>query len=673
LIARTKARIEELRQSGNVAAAGISDVSTGVNTFVGSLFGGAKGGQTAAFKTEIDTMMMQMGQQQGASARKQEVLDSLIGVSAEDQQRIISEYNQLVQDAYQSVYVAGKGMGGYVDLLKISPQDAQSLSAQAKQAGAQTGKAFADGMFAEAQLSAPKNDLLLQAMQQHRAVDPNNPLGLNLNTPQGAFGARMSVYANEITPGEHYDPNAISPISQLRTVDTTRYTQSEITNAKKIAVQLAAQEVQLTYQLTLATTGNADAAKKASDELQKQIDQTLTLVKTTSSLKGEWGATGKYMSDALQVIKQQEEEAKSNFHFQRLKDVDPSQAGQLQGLITMYTQMLQKMGSTEPVVKINTLMGENNTYKQFTGSLTALQLALEDLTKVEKAQLAGTWNLPSGATALVPIQSLDIQRWNKSGGGGGIDPAALAGLMGATNQSGDKVSTAMGTAADRITAAIREQYQRAGITPTEGQVQSASLMAQDAIKAALGGLGFGIPDLAAIGASTSQNQTSSWQDEWKKVMNSSFTQYGPPAPNTSQMSAPVMWQQPMGLSQQNSFSISQSPTGGQPMNALTTQMSQIASNIASMTAGLGGGLMGGGGGGGRTVRGRETGEKVSTVKVDNTVNMSALPLKANFNAQLSVMLNGQVVAKAILPILYQMMIKMSNTTPTAGGGVGSLR
>jgi len=84
------------------------------------------------------------------------------------------------------------------------------------------------------------------------------------------------------------------------------------------------------------------------------------------------------------------------------------------------------------------LLGQEGVLKQLNGRMTALQLALEDLTKVEKAQLSGTWNLPSGATALVPISSLDIQRWNAQGGGGGLSAEAMAALLAMAQELGEQ-------------------------------------------------------------------------------------------------------------------------------------------------------------------------------------------------------------------------------------------
>lgn len=56
-----------------------------------------------------------------------------------------------------------------------------------------------------------------------------------------------------------------------------------------------------------------------------------------------------------------------------------------------------------------------------------------------------------------------------------------------------------------------------------------------------------------------------------------------------------------------------------------------------------------------------------------SVTVGAMPLKANFNANLTVLLDGQTIAKSIFPILYQMLVKMGSATPAAGGSPGTVR
>jgi TP901 family phage tail tape measure protein len=70
------------------------------------------------------------------------------------------------------------------------------------------------------------------------------------------------------------------------------------------------------------------------------------------------------------------------------------------------------------------LMLEGNQTRVLNTTMTALNLTLEELTEVEKKQLEGQWNLPSGATAYVPINSLFASQsgGGMPAGGGGGDP-----------------------------------------------------------------------------------------------------------------------------------------------------------------------------------------------------------------------------------------------------------
>ena len=232
--------------------------------------------------------------------------------------------------------------------------------------------------------------------------------------------------------------------------------------------------------------------------------------------------------------------------------------------------------------------------------MTALQLALEDLTKVEKAQLSGTWNLPAGSTALVPISSLDLQRWNKSSGGG-LSPEALAallGVQGATNQSGDKVKTAVDNSARSIVAAINKGFfpdQQEEMARANSEIENQKKSA-DAI-----------------------NNMPDFLEELAKA-------------NYAQQQTPRVTGVYRDLEEYRSL-----------LRDADAYPGQFKSSDPSF-------------------RQQQT-----------TVNVSALPIKATFNANLSVNLNGTVVARAVMPILYQMMVKMSSTAPTTGGGIGTLR
>lgn len=451
-----------------------------------------------------------------------------------------------------------------------------------------------------------QNDLLLKRMQ-------GQPIQANLNQDPFAIRAR-GIMQKDLGGGiTGWSGESVLPTNQI---DLTKYTQDEINQAKQLSVQLAMQELEIMRAKLIAMELEPAVVDSVVAKRKEELDTTILLLRTQQGLSYETGITASKLQDALSQMDKQKQDQTSLFQFRRLKDVDPSQFGQLQGLTQMYDKFLTSIGSPEKQMNINLLLGEQNTFKTMNARMTALQLALEDLTKVEKAQLSGTWNMPAGSTALVPITSLDLQRWNKSGGGG-IDPAALAALLGATNGSGDKVATAMGTAADRITAAIRSQYDKSGVPHSEKDIQNASAMAENAIKAALGGLGFGIPDLAQIGAKTSMQplsrepiSTPQESDPFSKI---EFTR---------------AWR---GIWQ------SQQPVADRSYDDIEA----IRNNRNKGLDGVGA-------------------KTLQSPPVN--VSVSMLPVKANFNANLSVNLNGAVVARALVPILYDMLIRTARST-----------
>jgi len=97
-------------------------------------------------------------------------------------------------------------------------------------------------------------------------------------------------------------------------------------------------------------------------------------------------------------------EEKMKFNFKSLRNVPAEMAQRLQQAMNYYTNLLKQYGMNERNELI-TVLFKDNQVGQLVGSQTALQLALEDLTEVEKKQLDGIYNLPSGATAYIPLQA----------------------------------------------------------------------------------------------------------------------------------------------------------------------------------------------------------------------------------------------------------------------------
>lgn len=124
-----------------------------------------------------------------------------------------------------------------------------------------------------------------------------------------------------------------------------------------------------------------------------------------------------------------------NTQAQKTKDLQPGlrnvdlnlaeQGGMLTQWVQYYTQFLNKMGfpqESQPQL----VMGQDDTFLRLWASNEALMLAIRALTEATEDQtdiLSGMWNVPEGATMMVPIQSLFYSR--KPGGDtpvGGLGP-----------------------------------------------------------------------------------------------------------------------------------------------------------------------------------------------------------------------------------------------------------
>jgi hypothetical protein len=99
-------------------------------------------------------------------------------------------------------------------------------------------------------------------------------------------------------------------------------------------------------------------------------------------------------------------------------------------------------------------------FHRLTTTQEALRFAIEDLTEVEKKQLEGMWNIPEGATIMVPLQSLSLL---PRGGAGelGLPDTERVPFGGGDifNQPADK----MDMAGDKMLTAAEMQLQQGGM------------------------------------------------------------------------------------------------------------------------------------------------------------------------------------------------------------------
>lgn len=116
------------------------------------------------------------------------------------------------------------------------------------------------------------------------------------------------------------------------------------------------------------------------------------------------GLSKDFFSPAIDGIKDMKKSLEDAFNFQNLRQYPQEMAGRIQKAMNYYQNLLKQYGLNEKIEKM-TFLFKDNQVSQLVGSQTALQLALQDLTEVEKKQLDGVYNLPSGATAYIPLQS----------------------------------------------------------------------------------------------------------------------------------------------------------------------------------------------------------------------------------------------------------------------------
>lgn len=177
-----------------------------------------------------------------------------------------------------------------------------------------------------------------------------------------------------------------------------------------------------------------DAAYKAQDEyaqylgidpqaLRDSVTEPLVLAFADGYTEIK-GLTSDFSKDLMDKMKETAEAMKEeiSFSFKDMRDVniDP---GALDQRIKYYENVMKQYepyGYKEDKQNIG-ILGEGNQVRVLNTTMTALNLAIEDLTEVEKKQLEGQWNLPSGATAYVPINSL----FESSGGSGGMGAGGI--------------------------------------------------------------------------------------------------------------------------------------------------------------------------------------------------------------------------------------------------------
>lgn len=197
----------------------------------------------------------------------------------------------------------------------------------------------------------------------------------------------------------------------------------------------------------------------------------------------------------VQMAKKAFEEAsqeQGKFNLQRLKDMDPSKIPELNQRTKFWENFLGKIPGYEGEEEaFNLVIGEEDVFHRMVTTQEALRFAIQDLTDVEKKQLEGMWNIPEGATVMVPLQSLYYAP--KDGGEGmpELPPGSLLeDTMPGPGPSLDQPADKMNLAGDKMLEAATQflvvPYPEA---PVKGE-EAGSLMWEKAIQTqGVGGFG----------------------------------------------------------------------------------------------------------------------------------------------------------------------------------------
>jgi hypothetical protein len=689
--AQITANIEGMKSEGNPLGL-IGQIGSAIDVAGGWLTGGREGAKRAARREEITTSVTSGG---GAQT-KEAFVKSLTGMTPNEAAAAIDEYNKIVKDSLGAAPEDIRaGLVSDTEKQKVISGMSETGAAAGESFGASFAKAvggFTDSVLVALGKAAPGLKIPGAAAGRAATAEVTQPISAPSARQGNTEYARniSAIVANASGTQADIDKQISDALQVGNAIDLMKYSVDQVNTAKQQSIILEQQYLDQVRQSLQAQGLMPAVIDQAIAALQRQANAQTDVLRTQSGMLRMGQQQSKFFQQSLQdqqAESQKKKSEESNFVFQRHKEISPEQFPQLQALTQMYDSMLTRMGSPEKEKNINLLLGDNNTFKTMTGRLTALQMAMEDLTKVEKAQLSGTWNMPAGATALVPISSLDLQRWNKPEGGG-MSADALRALMNATGQSGEQVSTSMQTAATRIIDAIKERATQAGLPmdkiskattiPEAVNLTREALLHEVALGQGKVEQAFRVMQQPLSGKEETPREA--WRAPAIRERGFSMERFLiPQGASAAPASAALTGARAHGEIQAagnkplpvNVLSLPESPVSqGQKISpelssTLNTITQMIVSAAARAPRGGGRGLALGGGGGTD-----DDGMRISDLakQAPAQVQVSALPIKANFNASISVVLNGAIVARALMPIMYQMLSKLTASTGTRPKG-----
>ena len=361
---RRKAIIESRKTEGDMGRAGISQFVGDAYVQFQSLMGGAEEGRKAAGFAELSSLVAFKSWDESVAIgedRSRSFLKSLTGMTPDEVKQAVAEYNKNIDE------IVGSRENKLLFTIPEKMVDEFIKSLQNKATLAQT---------AWGKILAPASNLGASLMDITKGLAGSGAGVTSGYSPLTADQKRLSdisSFQSDIgTPAQR----SFGDIMPTSDIDMTKYTAEQINQAKQLSVQLSMQEIEIATQYIMSLGKTREEAEKIVAVRKDELDMTLLLIRSQEGLNYAQGLEAAHLQDALREMDKKQQEQQSNFQFRRLKDVDPSQFGQLQGLTQMYDKFLTSIGSPEKQMNINLLMGEQNTFKTMNARMTALQLAV---------------------------------------------------------------------------------------------------------------------------------------------------------------------------------------------------------------------------------------------------------------------------------------------------------
>lgn len=201
------------------------------------------------------------------------------------------------------------------------------------------------------------------------------------------------------------------------------------------------------------TTASGEVIQVTKEQIDALRKNTVILDETGEAI----GLLNVY-APALALAQENLKTEVQQFNLERLKDITPEEFERAKReILPGWEARLGAVPGFEEQEELhNFFVGMNDTFMQMLGTETAISYTLQDILDVEKDQLEGMWNIPTGVTMRVPLQSLDLMRWMRGAGGGvatDMMPTGPGNALEAAANAQDTAAMAMQTSAGAQTRA----------------------------------------------------------------------------------------------------------------------------------------------------------------------------------------------------------------------------